>query len=304
MRNEDALLITINEFADKAGVSPSTIRRWESDGAITSTRDKNGYRKFLISDVEKAVKYKAIVTELRSESTKQAYSQSIISQKAATSSANFTPNLFANFNPSKYFQPKFIVIALIISALPAFAYVLNKNFIKSFDSTFLFRNTEKQQVTSQQQSFHNNISLTQVLAETDVKSSLSINIPTEFNDLTKFNSNIDATGQTLDLTGGELIAPNVIYSVSEGQGISITEGQNPIISLDQENLSKIKEIIVNDKSLLITGPTTLNLDTTNGITTELDTQTNTITFKSTLGTDIESNEVKDGTLSNTDLQYS
>lgn len=40
---------TIGETADYFGVSVDTIRRWESEGRITSERTKGGHRRFLAS---------------------------------------------------------------------------------------------------------------------------------------------------------------------------------------------------------------------------------------------------------------
>ena len=40
---------TIGETADYFGVSVDTIRRWESEGRITSQRTKGGHRRFLAS---------------------------------------------------------------------------------------------------------------------------------------------------------------------------------------------------------------------------------------------------------------
>lgn len=44
-------LITVSEAANLLGVSTKTIRRWESEGRIKSTRTEGGHRRFLISDL-------------------------------------------------------------------------------------------------------------------------------------------------------------------------------------------------------------------------------------------------------------
>jgi len=45
-------LLSIKETSDMLGVTPKTLRRWESDGKITSKKTKGGHRRYLLSDVE------------------------------------------------------------------------------------------------------------------------------------------------------------------------------------------------------------------------------------------------------------
>ena len=49
----DTVLVTISEAARIAGVSPSTIRRWELQGRIGAPRRTlGGHRRYVLSDVE------------------------------------------------------------------------------------------------------------------------------------------------------------------------------------------------------------------------------------------------------------
>ena len=49
----ETTLVTISEAARIAGVSPSTIRRWELQGRIGAPqRTLGGHRRYVLSDVE------------------------------------------------------------------------------------------------------------------------------------------------------------------------------------------------------------------------------------------------------------
>ncbi len=47
--------VRVQEAADLLGVSPSTVRRWASDGRITCQRTPGGQRRFLVADLERAL---------------------------------------------------------------------------------------------------------------------------------------------------------------------------------------------------------------------------------------------------------
>src|SRR4051794_20595575 len=46
-------MLTVNEAAEKIGVSVDTIRRWEKKGLIKAKRGKNNYRFFNLSEVQR-----------------------------------------------------------------------------------------------------------------------------------------------------------------------------------------------------------------------------------------------------------
>lgn len=46
-------LLTIGEFAEKMGVDPDTVRRWDREGKIVSERTKGGHRRFPESELYK-----------------------------------------------------------------------------------------------------------------------------------------------------------------------------------------------------------------------------------------------------------
>lgn len=47
------VLVTVNEAAEKLGVSTDTVRRWEKKGLIKATRSENNYRLFNLTEVER-----------------------------------------------------------------------------------------------------------------------------------------------------------------------------------------------------------------------------------------------------------
>ncbi|NEP76127.1 MAG: MerR family DNA-binding transcriptional regulator, partial [Okeania sp. SIO2G4] len=44
-------LLTISEAAELLGVSTKTIRRWEAEGRLNSSRTEGGHRRFTVSDL-------------------------------------------------------------------------------------------------------------------------------------------------------------------------------------------------------------------------------------------------------------
>jgi excisionase family DNA binding protein len=54
--NSDEPLVSITEAAHLAGVTPSTIRRWEIQGKLpTARRTLGGHRRYLASEVREAL---------------------------------------------------------------------------------------------------------------------------------------------------------------------------------------------------------------------------------------------------------
>ena len=45
-------LLSIQEAADLLGVSTNTLRRWETEGKITSERTVGGHRRYQVSDFD------------------------------------------------------------------------------------------------------------------------------------------------------------------------------------------------------------------------------------------------------------
>lgn len=44
--------VGVGEAAERLGVHPETLRRWEAAGRITSTRTPGNQRRYLVTDVE------------------------------------------------------------------------------------------------------------------------------------------------------------------------------------------------------------------------------------------------------------
>ncbi|GIW59747.1 MAG: hypothetical protein KatS3mg087_0813 [Patescibacteria group bacterium] len=73
----------------------------------------------------------------------------------------------------------------------------------------------------------------EVLQATDSnrpEGNIVFNVPSIFNQVTTFRDDIEAPGQNINLAEGEITASNVIYSLTPGEGITITGGQNATIS--------------------------------------------------------------------------
>lgn len=45
--------VSIGQAASLLGVTPNTVRRWEDEGKITSTRTPGGQRRFEMSEIER-----------------------------------------------------------------------------------------------------------------------------------------------------------------------------------------------------------------------------------------------------------
>jgi excisionase family DNA binding protein len=46
-------MITVSEAAERIGVHPATMKRWEHAGLITARRTPGGHRRFAPADVER-----------------------------------------------------------------------------------------------------------------------------------------------------------------------------------------------------------------------------------------------------------
>src|SRR3989344_2034871 len=62
--------ITPKQFAQSVGISTSTLRRWEKEGAIKSARTASGHRRFSSQDIHKAKNYQQQIAIRRSQTSK------------------------------------------------------------------------------------------------------------------------------------------------------------------------------------------------------------------------------------------
>lgn len=58
MNNEEApgTFLDIRTAANRLGVNPETLRRWDRKGTLRAYRTPGGYRRFLASDIAKVLK--------------------------------------------------------------------------------------------------------------------------------------------------------------------------------------------------------------------------------------------------------
>ncbi len=90
----------------------------------------------------------------------------------------------------------------------------------------------------------------QAATEATGASVINFNAPAIFNEPTRFNADIDASDNNLTLGEGELTASNVIYSIQGINGITVTGGQNAVISF-----TGLTGILAGDGIELTTGST-------------------------------------------------
>lgn len=57
-------MFSIKEAADSLGVSVSTLRRWEKEGKITSTKTSGGHRRYTIEDLSSSKRSKSKLTRI------------------------------------------------------------------------------------------------------------------------------------------------------------------------------------------------------------------------------------------------
>jgi putative resolvase len=57
-------MFSIKEAADSLGVSVSTLRRWEKEGKITSTKTSGGHRRYMIEDLSSSKRSKSKLTRI------------------------------------------------------------------------------------------------------------------------------------------------------------------------------------------------------------------------------------------------
>ena len=208
--------LSIREAADLLKVSTKTLRRWEKQGLLIPERTPGNQRRYNLYQLQAFTPSRkpilnhptAVVTPSsiasastrtsRKTSHRQVYMAGLLFFLVFTVAASWLAPRLAE------------KIAVGIPSSPAFARQKGLSFLSSFFAP------DSQPVPSLDDSGLDLYS--QVLAaEAELEDfSFIVNLPSNF---------------SKDLTvEGTLTAPNIIYSVIAGDGISITPGQNPIIS--------------------------------------------------------------------------
>ncbi|HVZ11970.1 MAG TPA: helix-turn-helix domain-containing protein, partial [Patescibacteria group bacterium] len=257
----DEKLLSIQEAAKKLKVSTKTLRRWEERGILVPQRTDGNHRRYTATQIsgfwdkliEKKKEKKAVaVASIAPVSSASPSSQEIIETPQAP--FNITEALVADSEiraevaRTSKFKMDRAVRMLLLSAVATLAavfmiVVLTQTFLSS---SITSNNSNKTKTAQGQQTFAESVSGKgeSVLAATDGQPMFTIkfNIPTFFKEDASFLKNVKIQGLTSAVGGidtenadinagtGKLTASNVIYSVTAGAGISVTGGQNPIIT--------------------------------------------------------------------------
>ncbi|MBP9690661.1 MerR family DNA-binding transcriptional regulator, partial [Candidatus Woesebacteria bacterium] len=224
------------EFARLLGVSSSTVRRWEEEGAIRSTRTSSGYRKYSLKDVERAKLYQAKTSEEKRLKGKENMMQApiVITPSLSRARARYTYPV----------QIQRIILAgmvliLLVGGVLAFQFAPKDKSEDHVQGSATSTESDGEDSQTSGSSQNKNV----LAAETERRlRSITSNISWKFRSqveiqelqvegLSVFLDDIDATGQNLTLGSGRLTASNVIYSLGVGDGLSLTgTTQNPVVS--------------------------------------------------------------------------
>ncbi|MDA1316508.1 MAG: MerR family DNA-binding transcriptional regulator, partial [bacterium] len=225
------------QFADKVGVSPSTVRRWEEEGVISSIRTESGYRKYNGSELADAIRHKNLQAQQKME---RGRNQVIYTAEAIKHNRSEIDSLVGHF---RFGYIAFILVSAALIAYGAVSMGMHNHLKAQVNSAFNKSPIAQKYVKP----------ATDVLAAESKRlaSLIATNVPWQFNrnveiatlnvrGLSIFEDDIEAPGQNLNLAEGRITAANVIYSVTAGEGIIITGGQTPTISSAVQTFSTIK----------------------------------------------------------------
>jgi excisionase family DNA binding protein len=225
--------LTVEQAARYLGVSSKTLRRWEANGYLIPKRTSGLHRRYTEEQLLelKDKKYSRdkvkkldkqmpsaifsddqLQTPVNANSVKKI--QDLFPKNAVTS--NFKNRIsavlsyLASFNRrKKAFLGGMFLILLLVSLIT----VSKKNIFVSGQTS-----SEKDGLVYSQQTSR------AVLGEaTDPGFTFKVNVPAEFGKQVTFSN-----GVIID--SGAIKAPNIVYSIKSGTGITITTGQNPIVT--------------------------------------------------------------------------
>ena len=247
-------LYNISEAAKILGVAAVTLRLWERQGKITSTRTAGGQRRYTAGDLE------------------------VIRQMPHSRSASLipevpTPKFQFQLSPFQKRVLKGFIIAVIISSV---GFVTARSGLIPSPAPLisnLYSLFSKPRAASTINHELSTIVRGAVLASQTTLEELRAT----FNVLTLFRKDVQIEGR--------LTAPNIIYSLTAGDNITITPGQRPTISAtDQTTGLKIfKTIKVGDTTFSAGSKTdTLTFAAGDNASVAIDTSNKKLTFSSTV----------------------
>ncbi|MBI2596712.1 MerR family DNA-binding transcriptional regulator [Candidatus Daviesbacteria bacterium] len=190
--NAKKYIFTISEAAEFLGVSADTLRNWETSGKITSQRTKGGARRFTLAQLNQLV-----------SQTGNKYK--VINNISKSNTIEQFHNIFElEVSPRRWNGVKLITTAglgvLAVGSLVFLALIIRP-----------MANTEVSQDAN-----------VLGISDEELESSLDINIPTNI------NADLTVKGKVVadELTALNL---NTIFSLTAGDGISVTSSQKPTI---------------------------------------------------------------------------
>jgi len=228
--------LSINQAAKLLNKSTKTLRRWEASGKIIPRRTSGGHRRYNRAQVlaikrrQTLHKQRPIAARVPVRPTLQPIPTARAHQILST--LNTPPESFRNRLPilihSMRSSQKFLsVSALALLLLTLSTFVVNKSGLILSDTdgvsdiqTWIGASDDYPGLETYQQ-----VLAAQVAAR---DYTFSINVPTN---LTNTLSVAQAVSLDDTLTvAGTLTAPNVVYGITAGTGITVTGGQNPSVS--------------------------------------------------------------------------
>ncbi|HSX40305.1 MAG TPA: MerR family DNA-binding transcriptional regulator, partial [Candidatus Saccharimonadales bacterium] len=258
-------LLTIQEAAKLLKVSTKTLRRWEKQGKLIAQRTIGNQRRYTLTQVT-AFKQKpftpvaaissARVGQLGSEFEKDHASFAEASKNTLVEELGEEHHLISvlrNINdhinaPQKYMVIGYLsVFVVLLSAtvlvktgtvkLPAAGKSALGTVTQKIASDFV---NPSQAVLAAATSPLNDILKVNVksqfaqdadfLSDVRIKGQLAVTNVASFSAQTFFGGDLTATDHNLDLGTGKITASNVVYGITAGTGISISGGQNPVIT--------------------------------------------------------------------------
>ncbi|PIZ62456.1 hypothetical protein COY16_04395 [Candidatus Roizmanbacteria bacterium CG_4_10_14_0_2_um_filter_39_13] len=270
------------EFAKRVGVSSSTVRRWEKEKIIGSTRNSSGYRLFAASDIEVAKQHS---NNLFKEKVNRGKDQLVTKEDADVLGITGTR---IPWTKTHYITAA--TICVILSLI-----VIKSGFLFNTTKSDAEQVSDASHHTNQyigSESFGKRTSLSNVLAaESDaLRKKILSNVAWEFRGsldnpaITVFGSSefigdINADGYNVNLGTGRLTASNVVYSITAGDGLALTGTQ---------------DVVLENKGVLSLGDLTGNVEFEAGSNVSISATGNKITINSsytdtkfTAGTDLD-----------------
>ena len=266
--------LSISEAARFLNVSSKTLRRWEKQGILIPERTVGNQRRYSLIQLQEfdpGSKRMQINTGFPKSDAPSLSVPSLPAPGISTS-----PPTDQNNRNIKSIPLAKLAFVSVVSILLFLSFSSSKRSVYTKIYQLITSPTElhlDQQFTNPDQ-----LNLQVLASETTLENYVfGINVPSKFTRDATFTTNLTVEGQ--------LTAPNIIYSVLPGNGIAISEGQNPTISLidqstDNEFFDSIK--VVNQADLIPNpGGSPLTFAAGSNVTLTTDSVNNIITISST-----------------------